>query len=349
MNHKLPCAVVRDLLPSYVEGLTEPETNDAVQEHLAACDACRSLCDSMRRQQTVPISTQTEKEVDYLKTVRRKNRRKILLAALATAFVLIFALCCQIFVIGSAVPQGRTDATASLADGDGDGIVGDALIIRTMNPASAKCYTGWKTSVVNGVADITAREALVSVFNRNGIFVQQISLEGLHEVRVFGVTVWQDGAVIQPDIIKMYAAKTPYMGSMWRLNLVDQTVQLPQAAFTNELFTQSEPYARALYFERTLTAEENAQMRRAAARMLALVGNLSEVRWTWPEDGKTCSASLCTQDVDALLGDMLKVHAELNNAPVLDGIASVKNFAASPAALQLFDALLHEDTFRLGA
>ena len=40
MKNDLTCAVVRDLLPSYVEGLTSAETNTAVEAHLSACPDC---------------------------------------------------------------------------------------------------------------------------------------------------------------------------------------------------------------------------------------------------------------------------------------------------------------------
>ena len=30
MKHDLPCAIVRDLLPNYIEGLTSQETNAAI-------------------------------------------------------------------------------------------------------------------------------------------------------------------------------------------------------------------------------------------------------------------------------------------------------------------------------
>ena len=45
---KLPCDIVRDLLPSYVDGLTNPVTNLSVQKHLEDCEACRSICARMR-------------------------------------------------------------------------------------------------------------------------------------------------------------------------------------------------------------------------------------------------------------------------------------------------------------
>ena len=43
MKNDLTCGVVRDLLPSYVEGLTAPETNEAVERHLSDCADCERL------------------------------------------------------------------------------------------------------------------------------------------------------------------------------------------------------------------------------------------------------------------------------------------------------------------
>ena len=37
MNMKLPCAVVRDLLPLYAEKMTESETQSLIEEHLQDC------------------------------------------------------------------------------------------------------------------------------------------------------------------------------------------------------------------------------------------------------------------------------------------------------------------------
>ena len=40
MRNDLTCAVARDLLPSYVEGLTAEETGQAVERHLRSCPDC---------------------------------------------------------------------------------------------------------------------------------------------------------------------------------------------------------------------------------------------------------------------------------------------------------------------
>ncbi len=44
----LDCCVVRDLLPSYLEELTETETSAMVREHIEHCAACRQLEEDMR-------------------------------------------------------------------------------------------------------------------------------------------------------------------------------------------------------------------------------------------------------------------------------------------------------------
>ena len=43
----LPCHIVRDLLPSYLEHLTGPETEADICEHLESCPDCRAARDAM--------------------------------------------------------------------------------------------------------------------------------------------------------------------------------------------------------------------------------------------------------------------------------------------------------------
>ena len=39
MKNDLSCEVVRDLLPSYIDGLTSPETSARIEAHLRDCEA----------------------------------------------------------------------------------------------------------------------------------------------------------------------------------------------------------------------------------------------------------------------------------------------------------------------
>ena len=57
MKNDLTCAVVRDLLPAYAEHLTAPETDEAVERHLAGCPDCAARLDAMRAPEPEPGSS----------------------------------------------------------------------------------------------------------------------------------------------------------------------------------------------------------------------------------------------------------------------------------------------------
>ena len=101
MKNDLTCAVVRDLLPAYAEGLTAPETNDAVERHLSGCPNCAAKLAAMRAPEEEPEHAETAKEVDYLKKVKRRGWLRVTLAILLTLAVLLGALAAKVFLIGS--------------------------------------------------------------------------------------------------------------------------------------------------------------------------------------------------------------------------------------------------------
>ena len=86
MKNDLTCGVVRDLLPSYIDGLTSRETNERVAAHLGVCEACRRVYGEMTGKE--PPRAEAG-EVDYLKKVSASRRRLQRLALLAGCAVLV--------------------------------------------------------------------------------------------------------------------------------------------------------------------------------------------------------------------------------------------------------------------
>ena len=43
MKEKRDCKIVQDLLPNYIENLTNEETNRFIEEHLKECPECQSI------------------------------------------------------------------------------------------------------------------------------------------------------------------------------------------------------------------------------------------------------------------------------------------------------------------
>lgn len=90
---KTECSLVRDLLPLYVEDMVRDETDAFIRSHLDACPDCAAELASMQAE-TAPISLdgKTDPAAGALSSIKRKLRRKSVLAVSITAVVLILVL-----------------------------------------------------------------------------------------------------------------------------------------------------------------------------------------------------------------------------------------------------------------
>ena len=85
---KIPCSVIRDLLPLYAEKMVEQETENLVNEHLAECSECRQKLSAMNEKAEPPIET-TRPLLNLKKQIRLRRLRAAAIAALCV-FVLLF-------------------------------------------------------------------------------------------------------------------------------------------------------------------------------------------------------------------------------------------------------------------
>lgn len=91
-QNKRECKIVQDLLPNYVENLTDEVTNEYIQEHIKTCDECRKALESVNTDIQVEELNQ-DREIKYLKKVRSKIRRTIMLALLIIVIVASCVVC----------------------------------------------------------------------------------------------------------------------------------------------------------------------------------------------------------------------------------------------------------------
>lgn len=83
---QLECCVVRDLMPSYLEELTEAKTSAMIKEHLAHCETCRRFENSLRAQ--LPVEKAPARALKFLKQATRIR----LMAAILTSIVALFCM-----------------------------------------------------------------------------------------------------------------------------------------------------------------------------------------------------------------------------------------------------------------
>ena len=346
---ELPCAIVEDLLPAYVEGLTSEETTAAVEAHLASCPACAAKRAAMGAEEgpSPEEAAETAREVDYLKKVRRRGRRRVAAAILCTVLVLLLGFAAKIFVIGEPLDPDGVAVSSQESD--------DVLQVQISSYGSGNAFHSWTAENQDGVVSITARSVLVSPLFRDGTGTVEVPLEGVTEIWLGeageGRMIWQDDTMILADAWALYQAQTPYVGNNSAvgrvLAAVDTWYGPPIVDYTISLQTSAEPYGLTIHFDdvtaHILGAGKSIddRMYAVAPALLALIGNLGQVQWTYAApDGTAVTRSVTLEEVDAALPDWIEARnlahslTSPDEEPDWTAPESIKDYAASPAAVQ---------------
>lgn len=72
MKNEKECKIVQDLLPNYIEKLTNKETNGYIEEHLSNCQECTQVLESMKENIHFEGFQKNQHEVQYLKKFNKK-------------------------------------------------------------------------------------------------------------------------------------------------------------------------------------------------------------------------------------------------------------------------------------
>ena len=337
MKNDLTCGVVRDLLPSYVEGLTSQETNTAVERHLADCPGCTRLRADLAGE--TPPPSEEVKEVDYLKKVKRRGRRRVVAAVAVTVLFLTLGIAAKLFLIGSPANWDNWENSNWTTRTN----VPNQLDIGFYSELLDTAYYNWNVTNENGIVRVSARKVLPSVFHDTSEHWEHISLSGVREVWVANQLVWQGGVVISPQMDRVYQTKTPYVGNA---SAVGQVVSAGRfdwlGDYTMELQTSAQPYRLTLNFSdpQSSQAFHPQDLYQDMAAALAVIGNLDEIECAFQdEDSQPWSYVLTVEELNQALPQIVSVYNERSqkDCPLY---GSVKDYGNSCATLdQLYDAM----------
>lgn len=337
MKNDLTCGVVRDLLPSYVENLLGEESREAVDRHLETCPACTAQKEAMAAR-TGPEPEEAAKEVDYLRRVKKGTVKKIVLAVVCTALVLLGGAALKLFVIGTPL---QAQSVAVLDEGM---CSNNSLALSLISTNSGSALYGWKVETVDGVASIYARDVLASPLHSSGLGYLEVPLEGVREVWLGGTSgqgrlIWAEGTIIDKETLDLLDAKAPYCGDAPALGNIAKLLRVGDriGRYNISLQTSERPYRWTLEFE---DAEETTSATWGMSRflgyqMLALVENLDEVSFRYPSSSGVFTAELASASLARLTEEYNAEHA--TSWPVHE---SIKEYAESPLEYQRLVTLL---------
>lgn len=340
MKNDLTCGVVRDLLPSYVEGLTSTESNTAVERHLSGCPDCAQLRTALAGapKQAAP---EDAKEVDYLKKVKRRGWRRVAAAVAVTVLLFTAGVAAKLFVIGTPIQtQGMSWVISTDVPGQ--------LDIRVYSIWSGTACRQWETEQEpEGIVRVTCRQVLPSPLSNSGDYRAVLNTEGVNAVYLGDQLIWQGGVEISPQIDRIYQAQTPYVGDAPAVGQVLSAGRFDWIGdYTIELQTSAQPYRLTLNFSAPHTPGgirlSETGLYQDMAAVLAIIGNLDEMECAFrDENGQPWSRVLTVeelnQDLPRIIADYNERFSHGKPYPLYD---DVKNYAGSCADLeQLYDAM----------
>lgn len=88
---QISCDIIRDLVPSYLDGICSEASRDAVKEHLLGCEKCRSYLDSLKSTEIVDGKS-GQAELSFMHKIRDYYTRKNTLGASLLFFLVIMVL-----------------------------------------------------------------------------------------------------------------------------------------------------------------------------------------------------------------------------------------------------------------
>ncbi len=124
MNNEITCAVVKDLLPNYIDKLTSDETNRKMEAHFQSCEACTKERDDMLKE----IETETAPDVKDFKKFMTKTKLFYVLKGVFYALFGISVLTC--FIVDIAANRRLTWS-----------LIVDAALIFVFIPAFTAIYS----------------------------------------------------------------------------------------------------------------------------------------------------------------------------------------------------------------
>ena len=305
MKNDLSCEVVRDLLPSYLDGVASGETKAAVEQHMEECPDCR---ETLRRMKEPEVAAPPEeKEIDYLKKVRRRSSRKVAVI-LGIVVLLSIAAMFRLFYIGFPVDSRAIAAVVTVRDGT-------VRLTGALTDSGQSVCRAKITQNEDGGVEVRMYAAL-PLFSRSGDYTWEYpAAKDVTSVSVNGLVLWENGESIDWLTAKLYEAKNPYVGDMSANANIASLLRVSNrvGSFTNELQTDAEPYGWTLLLEEPVAQEKEKgikeEMQKCSCVFLAEIENLGTVTWKYETEAGKETFTVTAAEASKLAGQDIKTCA----------------------------------------
>lgn len=303
MKKRIPCEVVRDLLPTYTDKLTDKVTDCVIEEHISQCEECKGVLERMRDSYVSPVDSESKRAVNFLKKTHRRSVLAVAVGVLITVMLAVAGLSVKTFIIGQPIEGQLVDCWV----GVDDNIVSVNADAIDSNLNLSEVDFEYDSGVVNiTFKSVMKPGAYESIFE---------SYEAQGEVKrvcVDSTIVWDSGVEISKYTSDVFNTRHPYVGAMDQNEKTAVALNMHKSigSFKNELQTSKEPYGWTVFFDDDISADEREvkerYMKSYAYVILAVIENLGSLSYEYTVDGEVCNLTVTAAQASEFAGEDIK-------------------------------------------
>ncbi len=307
MKIKIPCEIIRDLLPSYIEKLTSDVTNKAIKEHLADCKDCKRVYGDMTKFSDLESENDDAPKIDYLKKTKKRSTRKTITCVIV-ALVIATTIFTGLFKFASKnAPRNFRNSV----EYENFTVYGNAvdITVKTINE-----YYRMKSLEItenNGIVLIDAYVQSLDFLTKDKISRQETFNNPIKEIYLNSDLIWKNGFEINGVTRELYNLRTPYVGGVGgtdRYKLALNTMRF--GSCYNKLQTREEPYGWTLVFEDEQAMENETFLtdafRAYGCALLAIVDNLGYMNFEYINLKEEKTFSITKEEASEFVGENIK-------------------------------------------
>lgn len=304
MSKKIPCEMIQDLLPSYIDELTSTVTNEEIKNHMRDCNRCQAVLKSMKDPSSEPESEEQIREIDFLKKTRKRVKRTVGLSILCAVLLICVILGARMYLVPARMNSDYVSCSLNVEGRD--------LTVSAIATDAKMAISNINIFEVDGVVTIEFDGVHKSALHHGTVKKEFTASSEIREIVLNDHIVWSEGVSISPMTAAVYESRHLYVGDMSAngetaraLNMVNYL-----GGFTSELQTSEEPYGMKLisrhsYSDLSMESRETL-MRGYACVLMAVIDNLGEVTFEYGENGETKQLQMDVAKADQYAGMSVK-------------------------------------------
>ena len=312
--NKIPCSVIRDLFPSYIDKLTSEESNQLVEEHVAECKDCKKILQDMQEgsKQSYKPTEKEKKEIDFLKKNKRRNVRIGIYCIIGALLCVALVLFIRSVGVGMQMLGDENWHVEKITVENGE-IHFKASAINSFSYISKIIVDEGNIAGGNSVV-ISPMLVFVNPFHtKDKEFTYHLSDPENAKVIYFGTKIiYADGEEIKPKTSDLYGTRHKYIGNASSNARTASTLHLNEllGPFENKLETEKDPYGWIINLQTDITSKERSMregyMDSVSCIMIALVQNLDHVTFQYTVDGAAMSKTITAADATQIFDQDVK-------------------------------------------